>query len=423
MRVISSVLLLGLLLSFAGASRLSPLSPEPHWEHLHDYQFTVTRERFEQLLDQVYSVDGGMRAYLRISPESLTVFSDPSKTVPLFSLFFANENSSTRANPHSLRFPQDPQGQRPLEGLKICLDPGHIGGDFSKLEERFFQLNQALPVEEAKLNLITSRLIEKQLQHYGAEVVWTKSDENPVTKVRPLELREEALQWIFDLGVAQYLPIEAEITKRANILFYRTAEIRARAERVRELNPDLTICIHYNAGDWGPNPLDPKLVEKSRLVLFITGGFMASELKYDDQKYDLMAQLLEQNHEIERGISSKIGARMQSIFKMLPEQYKNWSAVVPIKGEPYIYARNLAANRWFIGPTVFVEGPYMNAKDAYARILAGDYEGERDIEGEKVFSIHYDFARSVVEGVLDYYRQTPSKPAETKKRSPVFYNP
>ncbi len=423
MRAISLVLFLGLLVSFLNAGRLSPLSSEVEWKKLHEYHFTITRERFEALLDQVYSVDGGMRAYLRISPESLTLFSDSSKTTPLFSLFFSNEFSSVRPNPHPPRYPENPLREKPLQGLRICLDPGHIGGDFSKLEERFFQMEQNPPVEEAKLNLMTCRIIESQLKAYGAEVVWTKEDEVPVTSLRPSDLRQEALQWIFDLGSTQFLPVETEIVKRANMLFYRTAEIRARAERIQKLKPDLTVCLHYNAGDWGPNPLIPQLVEKSRLVLFITGGFMANELKYDDQKFDLMAQLLEQNNEIELGLSAKISRRMKEIFKMEPEQYKKWGAVVPMKEEPYVYARNLAANRWFVGPTVFVEGPYMNAQDAYYRIIAGDYEGQKEIQGEMVSSIHHDFALSVVEGIVDFYRQTQKPNQETRKFLPTVWNP
>ncbi len=423
MRAISLVLLWGLLASFLNAGRLSPLSSEPDWKKLHEYHFTITRERFEKLLDQVYSVDGGMRAYLRISPESFTLFSDSSKTSPLFSLFFSNDFSSVRPNPHFSRYPENPLGEKSLQGLRICLDPGHIGGEFSKLEERFFKIEGDSPVEEAKLNLMTCRIIESQLKAYGAEVVWTKEDEVPVTPIRPADLRQEALQWIFDLGSFQYLPVETEIVKRANMLFYRTAEIRARADRIQKLKPDLTVCLHYNAGDWGANPLVPKLVEKSRLVLFITGGFMANELKYDDQKFDLISQLLEQNYELELGLSAKISKRMKETFQMDPEQYKNWGAVVPIKEEPYVYARNLAANRWFVGPTVFVEGPYMNAKDAYDRIIAGDYEGQKEIQGKMTSSIHHDFALSVVQGIVDYYRQTQKPNQETRKFLPTVWNP
>jgi N-acetylmuramoyl-L-alanine amidase len=424
MRVFSLFIIFGVLVSQGWAARLSPLSPEPHWERLHDYQFTITRERFENLLDQLYSPDQGARSYLRISSESMTLYSDQARTIPLFSLFFASDSTSLRDRPRQSRLPQNRLSEKPLEGLRICLDPGHIGGDYAKLEERFFKIDEAPSVEEAKLNLMTCKILEKELQKQGAEIVWTKQDEEPVTQLRPSQLREEALKWIFDLGVAKFLPIEEEVSKRADMLFYRTAEIRSRADRIRNLKPDLTICLHYNAGEWGPDPLHPTLVEKSRLVIFVTGVFMASELKYDDQKYDLLSQLLEQNEEIELKLSSKMANRMKESLQMAPELYKNWSAVVPIKNEPYIYARNLAANRWFEGPTVFVEGPYMNAKDAYERIIAGDYEGEKVIQGVSLPSLYRQFAVSVAQGVVDYYRtaKEPS-PKELKSLSPTVWNP
>ena len=33
------------------------------------------------------------------------------------------------------------------------------------------------------------------------------------------------------------------------------------------------------------------------------------------------------------------------------------------------------------GPVIYCEGPYMNARDAYYRIIAGDYLGMRTIQG------------------------------------------
>ncbi|MES2310566.1 MAG: N-acetylmuramoyl-L-alanine amidase [Verrucomicrobiota bacterium] len=323
-----------------------------------------------------------------------------------------------------MKFPLLKETNKPLEGLRICLDPGHIGGDYAKLEERFFKIGDAPSVEEAHINLMTCLDLEQELQKYGAEVVWTKKDEEPVTSVRPFQLREEALKWIFDLGVGKFLPIEEEISKRANTLFYRTAEIRARADRVHELKPDLTICLHYNAGEWGSDPLNPRLVEKSRLVLFVNGAFMASELKYDDQKYDLLSRLLEQNEKMELKLASKIALRMKESFQIAPEEYKNWEAVVSMKDEPYVYARNLAANRWFEGATVFVEGPYMNAKDAYERIIAGEYEGKKVIQGVSVPSIYRQFASSIAQGVIDYYQTAKeSLQNEAKPSVPAVWNP
>lgn len=340
--------------------------------------------------------------------------------------FFAPNKNQSRALPQRKKIQQEKDPEKPLLGVKVCLDPGHIGGEFARLEERYFKIGEDPSVEEATLNLMTCRALEKLLIQKGGEVVWTKTKEEPVTSLRPEDLRNEALTWIFDLGVNRYLPIEAEITKRANILFYRTAEIKARAERVELLKPDLTLCIHYNAGPWGPDINHPKMLEKSKLVIFTTGAFMKDELVYDDQKFDLFFNLLEQQETVELGVSIKVAEAMKDSFKMEPEAYKNWSAVLPMKKSPYVYARNLAANRWFEGPTVFVEGPYMNAKDTYERLIAGDYEGHREIQGVKVPNIHQQFAEAICEGVVAYFQENhPSAlPPPSSGISPqILWNP
>ena len=70
---------------------------------------------------------------------------------------------------------------------------------------------------------------------------------------------------------------------------------------------------------------------------------------------------------------------------------------------PSVYARDLIANRIFHGPVIYCEGPYMNARDAYYRIIAGDYLGLRAIQGQSVPSIYRQYADSVEKGVLEYF--------------------
>lgn len=417
-----SLLLLVFFLELQG-QRLSPLSEEPRWERLHEYQFTITRDRFEKLIDGLYSPDQGIRAYLKFALDSVTIYSDVDRKNSLFTLFFASSVGQARALPHRREVPPGGESKKPLSGIRICLDPGHIGGEFSRLEERYFKIDRDPAIEEATLNLLTCRILEKLLQEEGAEVVWTKQNEEPVTLLRPADLRGEALAWIFDLGLNRYLPIEAEITKRSEMLFYRTAEIRARAERIQNLKPDLTLCVHYNAAAWGTDLNRPKMVDKSKLVIFTSGCYLKDEIKYDDQKYDLFFNLLEQQEALELDVSVAIAAQMKESFKMEPELYKNWSSVLPMKQSSYVYARNLAANRWFSGATVFVEGPYMNALDTYERLVAGDYEGLKMIRGENVPSIHRQFAQTMRDGVVDYFKNHRLKDHSSKKVPPILINP
>jgi hypothetical protein len=76
----------------------------------------------------------------------------------------------------------------------------------------------------------------------------------------------------------------------------------------------------------------------------------------------------------------------------------------PMDEEGYIYARNLAANRQFRGAVIFLEPYFMNSRTVYARIQAGDYEGERELDGRSYPSIFREYADAVAAGVIAYYR-------------------
>jgi hypothetical protein len=51
----------------------------------------------------------------------------------------------------------------------------------------------------------------------------------------------------------------------------------------------------------------------------------------------------------------------------------------------------------------------MNSKDAFARIQAGDYEGTRNIDSIERKSIFREYADSVTDGLIDYYRNVRTK--------------
>ncbi|NJK92144.1 MAG: hypothetical protein HC904_10125 [Blastochloris sp.] len=96
---------------------------------------------------------------------------------------------------------------------------------------------------------------------------------------------------------------------------------------------------------------------------------------------------------------------MEKGLRLPPENYSSWAATARVNENPYVWSRNLLANRLFPGPTLFVEGPYMNDKETYARLQAGDYDGVRMIEGREQRSLFREYAESVAVGVVGYYRE------------------
>jgi hypothetical protein len=404
---------IGLLMAAfrAEADRLEPLAPAPDWSSLDAYQRTITRAEFSRLIDQVYSPDGAFWDYARINDARVVVYSDSAKTEPLLTLKFAASESACAPLPYLYKtkaVSTDPA--HPLQGLKIALDPGHIGGDWAKLEARYFKLGDDPPVEEAKLNMITCDLLADRLQADGADVVWAKHDFEPTTDLRPEDLRREAIAALSlrpdtTKRISGGAAIQRMISNEAALLFYRVAEIRARGDKVNALHPDLTICVHYNADDWG-NPDNPTLTEHSRLVIFVNGAYEKSEIAYDDTKFDLLRKLLDRTAAQEERGCALVGQSMLDTLKYPPESYPGGYFAHHVTDVPSVYARNLLANRIYHGPVIYCEGPYMNARDAYYRIIAGDYLGMRTIQGQNVASIYREYAAAVENGVLEYFGVT-----------------
>src|SRR5262249_61869824 len=48
---------------------------------------------------------------------------------------------------------------KPLSGLKIALDPGHLGGKWAKMEERWFQVGETKPVQEGDLTMLVAHML------------------------------------------------------------------------------------------------------------------------------------------------------------------------------------------------------------------------------------------------------------------------
>jgi N-acetylmuramoyl-L-alanine amidase len=392
----------------ARAGKLSPLAPRPDWSHLDAYQQTITRSEFTRLINQVYSPDGDFWPYVEINDSRAIIYSDFGHKEPLFTLRFAASDSSCAPLPYHYKTratSTDPT--RPLAGIKIALDPGHIGGDWAKLEGRYFKLGNDPSVEEAKLNMITCDLLAERLESDGATIVWAKHNYEPTTDERPDSLHREAIASLAlrpdtTKRISGSAAIQRMIANEAALLFYRVAEIRARAERVNALHPDLTICVHYNADDWG-DPDHPTLVGNSRLVIFVNGAYEKSELAFDDMKYDLMRKLLDRDAVQEEKGCADVGRQMLNILGYPPENYSGGYFARHVTSVPSVFARNLMASRLYHGPVIYCEGPYMNAHDAYPRIIAGDYLGLRTINGQSVPSIYRQYAEAVEKGVLQYF--------------------
>ena len=109
-------------------------------------------------------------------------------------------------------------------------------------------------------------------------------------------------------------------------------------------------------------------------------------------------------------MSSAVADSMAAATKLPAYRYTKPSAKL-VGDTPFVYARNLMANRIYFCPIVFLEPYVMNHEEVYERIGAGDYEGEREVAGKLRKSLSREYADGVADGLVEYYRSArPRKP-------------
>jgi hypothetical protein len=376
---------------------VSILGRPPEWGRLEAWQGTMTREDFEGLLTTVFVVGERWREFIEIGPEAAVIRTGVGDEV--FVLRFAPVGGEVPA-PRGWKKPEDlPKAAegRPLEGLHIAIDPGHIGGEWARVEERWLLVAGHPPVQEGDMTLKVAKMIQPRLEALGAKVTLVREALEPVTPLRPESLEVLAAEQV-DPDSPQAL------RKLAERLFYRTAEIRARAELVnRKIRPDLVLCLHFNADAWG-DAANPKLVERTHFHLLLNGGYTDEEVALADQRFILLEKMLSRTHEEE----VRVGRTVADVFVrktglppfIYPPDAPN---AREIPGEPYLWARNLLANRLYECPVIFYEPYVMNSKIDHPRLVAGDYEGVREIGGKLVPSIFREYADAVVDGLREHY--------------------
>ncbi|WP_221285114.1 N-acetylmuramoyl-L-alanine amidase family protein [Haloferula luteola] len=371
---------------------LSELAPAPDWSSLDPWQSTMTRDAFIQLMETVYCSSRDWQDDLILGTHDVLIQTGISNRP--YQLHFARRAATpTRPWRAAHEFPPAPPSS-PLEGVRIAIDPGHIGGKWAPMEERWFRIGEGTPVAEGDLTLQVARRLQPLLEDLGAEILLVRSNGEPVTSSRPESFLEEARTSVLEVP-----------TTLAERLFYRTAEIRARAEKIRQWQPDLVVCLHFNAEPWG-DPANPALVQGHHLHLLVNGAYSPEEMALDDQRFHLLRRLLDGSHAEETAASLSIIEAFTEQTDLPPFLYETNSArAVNVAGNPYLWGRNLLANRIYAAPVVYLEPYVMNSVEDYTRIQAGDYEGEREVDGKLQPSIFHEYARAVADGLARHYRR------------------
>ncbi|MDB6132404.1 MAG: hypothetical protein JWM59_647 [Verrucomicrobiales bacterium] len=387
---------------------LSELAPVPDWSLLNAWQETVTAAEFRYLLEQVVTDGTAFWSTIEQRPDRALIRTSTARgDGTRFELRFAEKSKSVPGARYwrkasEMGAPSSPA--KPLEGVRIALDAGHIGGELARMEGRYFTKGGTTPVMEGELTLKTAKMLKPLLEAMGAVVALVRETENPLTTLKPETLEQaarESLEAAHGLGGVF---TDQQIKNESERLFYRTAEIRARSVRVNQvLLPDAVVCLHFNAEGWGGNPDNPVFSPSNHLHVLSHGCLDAAEFQLDDQRLDVLLRLVQETPGEEIRLCDAVARSLATATGLPAFAYLGKNAR-RVNNNPYLWARNLLANRIYHCPVVYTEPYVMNSQEVFDRVQAGAYEGEAMIAGKMRRSIFHEYAAGVAEGLAEAFR-------------------
>lgn len=358
---------------------LANLGLLPDWSTLEKYQKTITRHTFTERLRGVYTKLGGYEEWITIHQKHAEIRHRDG----VFTLKFSDENAEPSGSIWNWKTKEIlPHAEEsPLLGYHIALDPGHIGGNFSMIEGRHLEYGNHAPIQEGSMTLLTAQHLKSLLEELGARVTLVRDQNEPVTPTRPSD---------YTKGRSKQF---------AEKLFYRTAEIRARAELVNHnIQPDLVVCLHFNATG------SPVPIPGQDFHILLNGAYHPGELSHEDERFQMLQRLLSGTIEEEVPIAKSVADSFVAYTELPPYEYRP-DHPYSVKIADFIFARNLLANRLYQCPVIFLEPYTMNSTEFIKRHKAGDYEGYKNVDGKPRLSVYREYAQAVADGLASYYSQ------------------
>ncbi|MDQ8198844.1 N-acetylmuramoyl-L-alanine amidase [Pelagicoccus enzymogenes] len=364
---------------FSASDPVDALRSQRNWEELEAFHGAVSRSFFENAMERIYAPTAQWRKWMRVEESGVWIETGELPGEQGFFLRFGEGSPVV-----------SPSTGSGLRGLRIVLDPGHIGGTWGPLEERSFAIGDGPVVQEGDLTLAIARRLAARLREQGAEVLLTREAAEPATPLRSKDFWEEArAKWAQD---------EVRVAALAERFFYRTAEIRARARLIEAWGgADLALALHINASGFA-DPEKPALHERNDAHVLINGCYLDSELASPAQRLELLLRLLQGYHVEEERLGRGMVDSIRAATGLPAYQYAAGNAC-PIDAEQYLWSRNLLANRIYDCPVLYLEPWQANSKGVYEWAAAGDYEGLREFHGELRPSLPATYCDFVLAGL------------------------
>ena len=277
--------------------------------------------------------------------------------------------------------------EKPLQGLRVALDPGHVAGDIDmgRIEKKYLdmkpdtlgRLPYRVQIVEGQLTLQAALLLKHSLEHAGAQVMLTRSQPNETAFGKTFEdwMKQDmkaAVDSLFKVGKitsSEKKSLSSKMSPRDVFKkIFSELELQERARKINAFKPDLTVIIHFNVDEMNTGWKQP--TEKNFNMAFVPGSFMKNELSTPLARLEFLRLLV--TDDIERSVQLS-GMSVQAFEQKLnvptagPNDARYLSDACMITSSKGVYARNLTLTRLVHGPLVYGETLYQdNIKECLA---------------------------------------------------------
>lgn len=313
-------------------------------------------------------------------------------------------------------------GPLPLSGVRVAIDPGHLGGELAQnqLEYRYMKLRDKswaggeIQLSEGNMALEVALILADQLREQGAEVLLTRGEQGHSSYGSTFgQWRREQMegQLQAEVKAGQLSAGKAAELRRASdeVLFHNYFKFRDfsnRARMINEFRPHAVVVIHFNVDEKSRRDaqgFSPPTTENSNMV-FVPGSFVGSDLQRPERRllflYKLMSGQIEESVALAKLTVEEYDARLGSVE---PENTQRDYLLRQslYTGQRGVYARNLNLCRDVHAPLVYGETIFQDNLDEARRLARRDALYKNQAVSARIL----DVANSYFHGLLRYLEQ------------------